>query len=136
MTVDDDPQPEVLVTSYLGITLLEHDGTPKYVTAAPVGAGNYAYPATAHDFDGDGKAEFAQGTQAWFRVFEADLTIVWEAQVRDLSGSAGGTAFDFLGDGFPEAIYADEHNFFALSCCVPDSNLFVIAGRSQRLSVR
>jgi hypothetical protein len=34
--------------------------------------------------------------------------VVWQAVVQDFSGAAGGTAFDFLGDGVAEAMYADE----------------------------
>jgi hypothetical protein len=33
---------------------------------------------------------------------------VWKAAVSDQSGIAAGTAFDFLGDGIAEAMYADE----------------------------
>ena len=33
----------------------------------------------------------------------------------DDSGFAAGTAFDFLGAGFAEAMYADEHNLFVYS---------------------
>jgi hypothetical protein len=41
-------------------------------------------------------------------VYEADGSIVWDAPDVDSSGVAGGTAFDFLGDGIAEAMYADE----------------------------
>ena len=37
--------------------------------------------------------------------------VLWQAMVTDSSGAAGGTAFDFLGDGVAEAMYADEQNF-------------------------
>ena len=38
--------------------------------------------------------------------------IVWSAPVSDQSGIAAGTAFDFLGDGGAEAMYADETTMF------------------------
>jgi hypothetical protein len=41
-------------------------------------------------------------------VFESDGSILWSAMVADDSGVAGGTAFDFLGDGIAEAMYGDE----------------------------
>lgn len=37
---------------------------------------------------------------------------MWTADVLDRTGVGSGTAFDFLGDGIAEAIYADESNFF------------------------
>ena len=45
-------------------------------------------------------------------MFEQDGTVVWSADIDDASGFAAGTAFDFLGDGTAEAMYADEHNMF------------------------
>lgn len=36
----------------------------------------------------------------------------WSAQVFDSSGLATGTAFDFLGDGVADAMYADEHKAY------------------------
>ena len=37
---------------------------------------------------------------------------MWTATVQDASGLAAGTAFDFLGDGTAEAMYADETTLF------------------------
>ena len=72
-------------------------------------------PGTVHDFDGDGEAEFATGSQNNYAVYEIDdsgPSILWVASVLDASGSAGGTAFDFNGDSIAEAMYADETQLF------------------------
>jgi hypothetical protein len=110
--LDDDPQPEVLFTCYYGITMFEHDGTVKWHSLRPTGdqptSSTWRRPATVHDFDGDGQAEFAMSSNHHYSVFEGDGTVVWSASVLDSSGVAAGTAFDFLGDGTAEAMYADE----------------------------
>jgi len=114
--LDDDPEPEVLLTNEQGINLLEHDGTIKYSEMRPTGVEanglNWARPATVHNFDGDPEAEFAMSSNAYYSVYERDATIVWSAEVLDESGFAAGTAFDFLGDGEAEAMYADESTLF------------------------
>jgi len=114
--LDDDPQPEVLITNADGISLLEHDGTIKYSNLKPTGDGGgpntWNRPATIHDFDGDGVAEFALSSQNHYTVYRGDASIVWTADVDDFTGIAAGTAFDFLGDGVAEAMYADEHTMF------------------------
>ena len=43
-----------------------------------------------------------------YAVYEADATLVWMADVKDNSGLATGTAFDFLGSGTAQAMYGDE----------------------------
>ncbi len=91
--------------------MLEHDGTVKYQNLRPTGdaAGyNWFRPATVHDFDGDGVREYATSSATHYSVFERDATIVWTASVAEFSCCAAGTAFDFLGDGVAEAMYADE----------------------------
>jgi hypothetical protein len=114
--LDDDPQPEVLLLNPEGIALIDHDGTVKYSgqrpTGDPAGGLTWIKPATVHDFDADGAAEFASGSANNYAVYERDASIVWMATVSDQTGSAGGTAFDFLGDGTAEAMYADEHTLF------------------------
>jgi hypothetical protein len=65
-----------------------------------------------HDFDGDGEAEYAASALNHYTVYEADAEVVWTANVADLSGHAAGTAFDFLGSGKAEAMYADEDFLF------------------------
>jgi hypothetical protein len=114
--LDDDPQPEVIVSNTDGFSVLEHDGTTKYADLRPTGQPaqwlNWVRPVTIHDFDGDGAAEFAMSSGSQYSAFEADGTLLWSANVLDDSGIAGGTAFDFLGDGIAEAMYADETTLF------------------------
>ena len=114
--LDDDPMPEVLVMNGNGITVLEHDGTVKYQdqrpTGDPLGFTGWLRPATVHDFDGDQIAEYAVSSANHYSVYEGDASIVWSANVSDQSGIAAGTAFDFLGDGIAEAMYADETTMF------------------------
>jgi hypothetical protein len=114
--LDDDPEPEVLVTNANGLSLIDHDGAVQYQDLRPTGdaaGGNvWTRPATIHDFDGDGAAEYAVSSSNHYAVYEGDASIVWSANVADLSGIAAGTAFDFLGDGEAEAMYADETFMF------------------------
>jgi hypothetical protein len=113
--LDNDPQPEVLITNMSGITILEHDGTLKFQNIKPTGDdgfGAWFRPSTVHDFDGDKVSEFATSSAAHYSVFETNATITWTADVLDASGWAAGTAFDFLGDGVAEAMYADEATLY------------------------
>jgi hypothetical protein len=115
--LDDDPQPEVLVTNNNGLALINHDGTVKYQDQRPTGDGigftTWLRPSTVHDFDGDGKSEYATSSANNYTVYKpAGPSILWKAPVSDQSGIAAGTAFDFLGDGIAEAMYADENYMF------------------------
>ena len=114
--LDDDDDPEILIISGDGISVLEHDGTIKYEDMRPSGdpAGfSWFRPATIHDFDGDGDAEYAVSSASHYAAYYADASVMWIADVQDPSGIAGGTAFDFLGDGVAEAMFADEYHLFA-----------------------
>ncbi|MCA9684111.1 MAG: VCBS repeat-containing protein [Myxococcales bacterium] len=110
--LDDDPEPEILVSGYSGVTVLEHDGTVKYLNAKPGGTSPSFRPAAIHDFDGDEQAEFAVSSSSVYSVYETTPSVLWSAAVTDASGWSGGTAFDFDGDGVAEAMYADEANLF------------------------
>ncbi|PRQ05882.1 FG-GAP repeat protein [Enhygromyxa salina] len=110
--LDEDPEPEILVTNNRGLTLLEHDGAITYVNVKPDGIWTALRPAAIHDFDGDGLAEFSVSSASVYSVFEPAPSPVWSALIDDSSGSAGGTAFDFNGDGRAEAMYADEQQLF------------------------
>jgi hypothetical protein len=114
--LDDDGAPEVLITNNDGLSLLEANGTVVYQglrpTNDPVGFTTWLRPATIHDFDGDGTAEYAVSSANHYTVYEGDAGVVWSADVSDFSGIAAGTAFDFLGDGVAEAMYADEQFMF------------------------
>ncbi len=111
--LDDDDDPEIILTNELGITILEHDGAIKLQDLRPTGDEanglNWSRPATVHDFDGDGTSEFAVSSSYHYSVYRRDASILWSAEILDDSGIAAGTAFDFLGDGVAEAMYADEY---------------------------
>ncbi|MBK6923578.1 MAG: hypothetical protein IPH07_39695 [Deltaproteobacteria bacterium] len=117
---DADPEPEIILMNPSGITMLEADGTIVWQDQRPTGDPPspetvWLKPGTVHDFDGDGASEFATGSANNYTVYEIDdagPTILWQAPVQDLSGSAGGTAFDFDGNGIAEAMYADETQLF------------------------
>jgi hypothetical protein len=114
--LDDDPEPEVLLINPQGITVLEHDGTVKFEGLRPTGdpAGfSWFRPATIHDFDGDGISEFAVSSASHYAAYRRNAMVMWIADVSDASGVAAGTAFDFLGDGTAEAMFADEYKLFA-----------------------
>ncbi len=114
--LDADPEPEILLETAQGISVLEHDGTIKFQNLRPTGAAasanSWMRPSTVHDFDGDGVSEFALSSSSDYSVYEQDASIVWSAVVVDSTGVAAGTAFDFLGDGVAEAMYADETNLY------------------------
>ncbi len=104
---DDDPEPELLLARESSITLHQHDGTMIW-SFQPNGQFDINRPINIHDFDGDQKAEFGASAPSFYGVYRADQTPLWEAMVMDPSGQAGGTAFDFIGGGKAQAIYADE----------------------------
>jgi hypothetical protein len=112
--LDDDAQPEVLVTTRAGASILEHDGSVTVLNATPSGDGYPAWfrPASIHDLDGDNVSELALSAASHYSVVERDMTLVWTASVQDGSGWSAGTAFDFLGDGIAEAMYTDEINLY------------------------
>ncbi len=114
--LDGDGLPEVLLTNPNGLSLIKHDGTIVYSnltpTNVPTGGTTWIRPATIHDFDGDGKVEYAMSSADFYTEYKPDGSIVWSAPVSDQSGIAAGTAFDFLGDGHAEAMYADESQMF------------------------
>jgi hypothetical protein len=127
--LDDDPEPEILVTNNLGVTLLQHDGAIAYVDEHPDGTWPALRPAAIHDFDGDGEAEYALSSAAVYSVYEPTPSVIWSAIIDDSSGWSGGTAFDFDGDGLAEAMYADQQQLFVFD----DAGLpLLTAARSAR----
>jgi len=110
--LDADPEPEIMVNSGSGLTLLEHTGAIKYQNQKPGGGSSWFRPGTVHDFDGDNVSEVATSAANSYVMFEGDLTVNWIAPVADGSGWAAGTAFDFDGNGVAEAMYADEENLY------------------------
>jgi FG-GAP-like repeat len=111
---DGDGAPELLFTTQSGISLYRGDGAPIFTDLQPFGSnqvgGEYQRPAAIHDFDGDGSIDFATSSALAFGVCRGDGSVLWQAPIVDQSGLAGGTGFDFLGDGSAEAMYGDEHD--------------------------
>lgn len=114
--LDDDPDPEILFATEDGLVMVSHDGTIEFGPVRPTGVpvanqNTWMRPATIHDFDGDGEAEWAHAAAEVYAVYDGPdaADVVWQGPVADLSGGSASTAFDFLGDGIAEAMYADEH---------------------------
>jgi hypothetical protein len=114
--LDNDPEPEILITNTSGLSLLNHDGSVIYKNLTPTNDPatglNWLRPACISDFDGDNDADYAMSSRNNYTAYEGDATVMWSAQVLDATGIAGGTAFDFLGDNGSEAMYADETTLF------------------------
>jgi hypothetical protein len=76
--LDDDPSPEVFITSGQGLWMLEHDGAIKWGPETPTGVlpmGSYLTwmrPGTIHDFDGDGVSEYASSSRDFYAVYEGN----------------------------------------------------------------
>ncbi len=129
--VDDDPEPEVVIVGSDGVSVLEHDGTTKVLEANPTNEGpsSWGRPAAIHDFDGDGFVDIAAKSDIYYAVLHGDTSLLWREAVNETSGMSGGTAFDFLGDGTAEAMYADEHTLFGFDGSDGDT-LFTTSRRS------
>jgi hypothetical protein len=117
--LDDDPEPEVFLTNRDGISVAEANGTLKFGPVRPTDPNPspncWGKPAVVHDFDGDGKADIATGTcndYTAYTVNPGGVSAKWTQPVQDLSGLATATAFDFLGDGVADGIYADETKIY------------------------
>lgn len=114
--LDDDMYPEVVITAGPGIFVLEHDGQTKLdADGQPLkfssqeqgwSLGDFK-PPTAHDFDGDGFVDIALGAATGFTVLDRNLQPIYVYSEIN-QGMSATTAFDFLGDGKAEAIYADK----------------------------
>gem|GEM_PF-2004172 len=120
--LDGDAKADIVVSTRSTLFVLDDKG--KTVRSVSLFAGDsdpfaskptYAYPPAIHDLDGDGEPEIMLSNSRQFLVYDAELQPRWAEPVRDASGSAGGTAFDFMGDGSAEAMYADEHELFAFA---------------------
>ncbi len=113
---DDDPFPEIYV-QIDSHQILEHDGTVK--TTCPGGGG---FPVAVDDLDGDGQAEILHAHKNHVRVLDMlgddddqKCKVAWSYKLDEADAQSSGTAFDLLGDGQPETIYADRSRIRILS---------------------
>lgn len=107
--IDGDMEPEVVITG-VGLSIVEHDGTLSVDAIMPELIDRV--PGAVHDVDSDGLPELLTGGGDSYSTFEHDLTLKWTVPVADTTGGGAGAAFDFLGDGQAEAMYADESSLF------------------------
>lgn len=116
--LNNDPEPEIIVTTDGGLMLLHADGTPfadRFKPAdLPDSEETWRRPAAIHDVDEDRQREILLSAGDVFFAVRVDpdageLDVLVEFPVEDPLGFSAGTAFDFLGDGSAEAMYADEN---------------------------
>jgi RHS repeat-associated protein len=108
---DDDPYPEIVLSSRGWIWMLEHDGAVKWgpTYVEPVRTIWYwAGPPTVADVDGDGALEIAIAGAQYLTVFAADGSVKWRVPNSDTTPNVGIVAFDFDGDGAAELVHAAE----------------------------
>jgi len=105
VNADADPDGEVVMLGGGQLAVYEADGSERLRTT--VGAVRSGPPCVG-DFDGDGLAELAWGSEDAFQVVELDGTELWQAPIEDASGAAGCSAWDVDGDGVHEALFADQ----------------------------
>ncbi|MFV8752495.1 FG-GAP repeat domain-containing protein [Nannocystaceae bacterium ST9] len=113
---DADPFPEIYV-QVNSHRILEHDGTVK--TNCQGGGG---FPVAVDDLDDDGQAEILHAHKNHVSVLEVfgddddeKCKVSWSYKVDEADAQSSGTAFDLLGDGEPESIYADRSRIRILS---------------------
>lgn len=109
LNTDPDPQAEVMMNSSSGLYLRQHDGTPIALYAKP--ADHVMGPPCVADFDGDGLVEVGVPAGTTLGVINLDGTYLWKVATKDITGSAGCSAYDVEGDGAYELFYADEETF-------------------------
>ncbi len=126
--LDRNGTPEIIITSSNGIAILSADGTPQIDPRRPeltrglnipAGVNAWRRPAAIHDIDGDRFPDLLMSAGDHLLALHLDVSaqsieLIWDQAIVDGPGAAAGTAFDFLGDGTAEAIYADELMLFAL----------------------
>ncbi len=110
--LDGDPEPEIVCGAQGRVAVLEADGELVYEI---VENGSWGIPPVIHDLDGDGERDFGLGHQLEFRTFHADGSPLWTAMVEDPSTLAGASAFDLLGDGAADVLYADQFSVWVFA---------------------
>lgn len=85
------------------------------VNRASVLASPVTGPICVADFDGDDEREIVFASQARLCMFELEGRERWCINVRDRSGLAGCSAFDFDDDGAADVLYASETSFIIVN---------------------
>jgi len=118
--LDDDGDPEIIVTTGQGLALVDHTGQILLedirLSEDPASETFWRRPAAIHDVDGDRRPELlvSAGSSLLALHFDENLgafDLVW-AVPRPMSLGTVSTAFDFLGDASAEAVYATQNNLF------------------------
>jgi len=111
--LDDDPEGEIVLSSFNTVRALDNDGTPLWGPLEVQGANIVSAPAIADlDFDGSPEILVAGGNQ--IVALHADGTQLWSHPATDESGATGASVFDFEGDGRLEVVYIDEVEIMVL----------------------
>lgn len=105
--LDDDPEGEVIATSWNTIRAVDTDGSVMWGPITMPTANILSPPAIA-DVDDDGYPEIVTAGGNELTVFNHDGTVLWSAAATDMSGATGASFFDFEGDGILEVVYIDE----------------------------
>jgi hypothetical protein len=115
---DSDPEGEFVVVSQGGQVRL-HDTDCQLIWSTTIpGASGYGFggPPTIADYDGDLEPEIGVAANSSYTVFDTDGQTLWQKPTQDAtSGNTGSSVFDFEGDGYAEAIYADETRLWVFS---------------------
>lgn len=105
--LDDDPEGEIVATSWNTIRAVDTDGTVMWGPTT-LKTANILAPAAIADVDGDGYPEIVTAGGNQLVVYNHDGTVLWTAAAMDMSGATGASFFDFEGDGILEVAYIDE----------------------------
>ncbi len=103
--IDNDPEPELIVTSSGFVNAINHDGTLLWST--PIGVGAPGGVSIA-DTDGDGEVEIittSQFNNGTIYVLNADGSLLWQAAATDTTSGTSAAAHDLDGDGIWEVIW-------------------------------
>ena len=117
--LDGDDDPEIILAGPDGLSWIDHQGNvlvTSWRTVDLVGEGRR--PVAIHDLDSDRRPELLLAIGSRFAAVRADpagpsFALMWAAPVSAPAYTPGSTAFDFLGDGSAEAMFADEHAVLA-----------------------
>lgn len=101
-----DPEPEIALTSYGLVTVLNHDGSTVWSTA--IGA-DVPGGVSIADIDGDGEVEIVTGThyndgigEGRIYTLNADGSLLWSAPAYDSTSANSTSVLDLDGDGVYE----------------------------------